>query len=137
MRTEFRILGPLAAEIDGVVVTPTSAKERTLLAILVMRCGQVVAAERLIEEVWPDLPPERGRRVLQVRIGVLRKLLKGAGAGDLLQSAAAGYVLAADPADVDVARFDALVAQGRDQMAAGNAEAAALVALRLSRALAR
>jgi DNA-binding SARP family transcriptional activator len=126
MEGVFRVLGPLEAEVDGVTVTPTAAKERTLLAILVMSGGRVIAADRLVEELWPQLPADRGRRVLHVRIAALRKLLKRAGAEGLIQSAGSGYRLAIDPATVDAGRFEALTERARDHSAAGEpAEAAA------------
>jgi DNA-binding SARP family transcriptional activator len=125
MEGVFRVLGPLEAEVDGVAVTPTSAKERTLLAVLVMSGGRLVTADRLVEELWPELPADRGRRVLHVRIAALRKLLGRAGAEGLLESAASGYRLAIDPAMVDAGQFEALIERARDHSAAGEPAAAA------------
>ena len=48
-------LGPLSGVIDGVDVTPHAEKERALLAMLVINHGRVVSADRLMEELWPDL----------------------------------------------------------------------------------
>ncbi len=75
-----RVLGPLEVLIDGVDVTPPAPKERALLGLLVIRHGRVVGADQLMEELWPTLAADRARRVLQVRVAALRKLLSTAGA---------------------------------------------------------
>ena len=44
MGIQFRVLGALEVLRDGVAVQPTSAKQRVLLAVLVVRAGEVVPA---------------------------------------------------------------------------------------------
>ncbi|MEJ7569603.1 MAG: helix-turn-helix domain-containing protein [Gaiellaceae bacterium] len=34
------------------------AKQRSLLAILLLRAGEVVSVDRLIDELWGEAPPE-------------------------------------------------------------------------------
>ena len=63
MGIQFRILGPLEVLRDGVAVQPTSAKQRVLLAVLVVRAGEVVPADTLVDAVWPERPPARRRPV--------------------------------------------------------------------------
>ncbi len=94
MYVAVRVLGPLEVVIDGVDVTPAAPKERALLALLVIRRGRVVGADRLMEELWPTLAVDRARRVLQVRVAAVRKLLGTAGAAPLLELVAPGYRLA-------------------------------------------
>jgi DNA-binding SARP family transcriptional activator len=54
---EFRILGPLEVY-DGVrAVALGGAKQRALLALLLLRRGEVVSSERLIDELWGERPP--------------------------------------------------------------------------------
>jgi DNA-binding SARP family transcriptional activator/pimeloyl-ACP methyl ester carboxylesterase len=110
----FSVLGPLAAVIDRVDVTPHAQKERALLAMLVINQGQVVSADRLMEELWPDLTVDRARRVLQVRIAAVRKMLNAADAALLLELVPPGYQLAIAPEDVDEHRFLTLVERARD-----------------------
>ena len=57
--TAVRVLGPLEVVVNGIDVTPRGPKERALLALLALRGGRVVPADRLIEELWPELSPER------------------------------------------------------------------------------
>jgi DNA-binding SARP family transcriptional activator/pimeloyl-ACP methyl ester carboxylesterase len=122
------VLGPLAVVIEGVDVTPPAPKERALLALLIINHGRVVSADRLMEELWPHLTADRARRVLQVRVGALRKMLSAANAAPLLQLVAPGYRLAVAADVVDEHRFHTLVEQARGHAeAADPARAAALL----------
>ncbi len=75
----MRVLGPLEVVVNGSDVTPRAPKERALLSLLILRGGQVVSADRLIEELWPELSVDGARHVLQVRIASIRKSLRAAG----------------------------------------------------------
>ena len=120
MDVAVRVLGPLEVLIDGVDVTPPAPKERALLGLLVVRRGRVVGADQLMEELWPTLAADRARRVLQVRVAALRKLLSTAGAAPLLELVAPGYRLAIADEDVDEYRFLELVERARSHAAAGD-----------------
>jgi DNA-binding SARP family transcriptional activator/pimeloyl-ACP methyl ester carboxylesterase len=119
------VLGPLLAVIDGVDVTPRPQKERALLALLVINYGRVVSSDRLMDELWPDLPADRARRVLQVRVGAVRKMLNTARAGSLLEHAQPGYRLAVNADDIDEHRFCTLVERARSQANKGDPAGAA------------
>jgi DNA-binding SARP family transcriptional activator/pimeloyl-ACP methyl ester carboxylesterase len=123
-----RVLGPLEVVIDGVDVTPPAPKERALLALLVIRRGRVVGADRLMEELWPALPADRAKRVLQVRVAAVRKLLGTADAAPLLELVAPGYRLAIADDVVDEHQFFELVEQARGRAAARDpAQASAML----------
>ena len=121
----FSILGPLSAVIDGVDVTPRPQKERALLALLVVNNGRVVSADRLMEELWPDLTADRARRVLQVRVAAVRKMLKAANAASLVELVAPGYQLDVEADLIDEHRFITLVERARGQANAGDPAGAA------------
>lgn len=125
MATSLRLLGPLEATIDGFAVTPRAAKERALLALLIVNHGNVVSADRLVEELWPALPVDHGRRVLQVRVAALRKILRGAKAASLLEYVPPGYRLAVAAEDVDTHQFALLVEQAHKSLQAGDSRSAA------------
>ena len=129
-----RVLGPLEVVIDGVDVTPPAPKERALLALLVIRRGRVVGADRLMEELWPALRRRPcPRRVLQVRVAAVRKLLGTADAAALLELVAPGYRLAIADEDVDEHQFFELVEQARGRAAARDpAQASAMLREALS-----
>lgn len=145
------LLGPFRVVCDGTDVTPSSTKAQALLATLAVQPGAIVPADRLVDDLWSDLTPERGRRVLQVRIAEIRKQLAAAGASPRLavQSVADGYRLAVLPDALDSVRFvrrveDAVAAGQRGELAAASTmlrealgmwRGEALAGIRCSRAL--
>ena len=72
---EFRILGPLEVLSDGQAVDLGGAKQRALLAVLLLYANHVVSRDRLIDALWEDDPPETAAKALQVYVSQLRKLL--------------------------------------------------------------
>ena len=103
------LFGELEAEHAGVLVPVRGAKQRALLALLALRPGQPVSADRLIDLLWGDGQAANPANALQAQIGQLRRTLGPAA----VVTTEAGYALDAGPEDVDVARFEHLVAQGR------------------------
>jgi predicted ATPase/DNA-binding SARP family transcriptional activator len=85
------------------------AKQRALLALLVLDANRVVSRDRLIDELWGEAPPETAVTTVQVYVSRLRKLLP---AGSL-QTRAPGYLLAVEPKAVDRHRFEGLVTEAR------------------------
>jgi DNA-binding SARP family transcriptional activator/class 3 adenylate cyclase/alpha-beta hydrolase superfamily lysophospholipase len=88
--------------------------------MLVANANRVVSADRLAEELWPEMAPDRAANNLQVRLSELRKALRSAGEEDRLVTRAPGYVLRVGAGDLDALRFDELVAAGRASLAAGD-----------------
>jgi DNA-binding SARP family transcriptional activator len=72
---EFRILGPLQVLEGGRELSLGSAKERSLLAVLLLHAGATVSRERLIEELWGEAPPATAGKALNVHVSQLRKAL--------------------------------------------------------------
>lgn len=117
---EFRILGPLEAVEHGLSLPLGAGKQRALLALLLLHRGEVVPAERLIDELWGEHAPPTAAKSVQVYVSQLRKAL-----GDgLLETRGGGYVLRLDPEQLDVDRFERLLERGRELLAAGDAHAA-------------
>lgn len=54
---EFRVLGPLEALKDGGLVPIRSAKQRVLLASLLIDANQVVPVATLVARLWGTLRP--------------------------------------------------------------------------------
>ncbi|WMI55409.1 helix-turn-helix domain-containing protein [Streptomyces rochei] len=59
----------------GVRVVPAGAKQRALLGALLVRAGQAVPAECLVEELWGGQPPVNAANALQAHVARLRRLL--------------------------------------------------------------
>lgn len=104
-------------------------KQRAVLAVLLLRRGEVVSTDRLIDELWGERPPTSAAKAVQVYISNLRKAL-----GDgVLVTRGRGYLLEAEHGQLDVDRFETLVTEGRDALAEGDAQ---LAGRRLREALA-
>ncbi|HWJ51497.1 MAG TPA: AAA family ATPase, partial [Solirubrobacteraceae bacterium] len=70
---EFRILGSLEVANGDALIPLTGAKQRGLLAILLLSANETVSSDRLIDELWSGQSPQSGRTALQVRLSQLRK----------------------------------------------------------------
>ena len=55
---EFRLLGPLEARLDDQPIALGGARQRALVALLLLRANEVVSRDRLIEDLWRDHAPE-------------------------------------------------------------------------------
>ena len=122
---QFAILGPVEVTAGGQRLGIGGARARAVLARLIVAAGQVVGAEALAGELWPDLELDRAVANLQVQVAGLRRVFRQAGAADRLVTRAAGYLLATGSGEVDAVVFDQLAGQGRALLAAGNAAGAA------------
>jgi len=105
MAAEFRVLGPVAATLDGEPVELAAAKPRGLLALLLLRRNRPVSISELVDELWADEPPETATKALQVYISQLRKAI---GAERVL-TRPPGYELRVEDGELDLDRFEALV----------------------------
>jgi DNA-binding SARP family transcriptional activator len=130
--TDFRILGPLEVIEGGQLVPLAGARQRALLAILLLHVGEALSSDRLIDELWGEEPPEAGSAALRVRISQLRRALGPA--GELLVTRPPGYALTAAPEQVDLRRFERLVEAG-DRALGNDDPAAAANSLREALAL--
>ncbi len=94
---------------------PLRPRALALLRLLVLEHDTNVHRERLIETLWPGAALDVGVRRLQVAVSSVRTALEHAGVGDLdaVRRIGDSYRLVLADADVDVARFDDLLAQAR------------------------
>ncbi|MER7394119.1 BTAD domain-containing putative transcriptional regulator [Streptomyces sp. NPDC000151] len=122
----FGVLGPLEVWTDERrPVRVPEVKVRTLLADLLAHHGQVVPADRLIEDLWGGSTfTARPTASLQAKVSQLRRALEDAEAGgrDLVTHRAPGYALEVTADTLDSGRFRTLVARAR---ATGNPRARA------------
>ena len=112
---DVRLFGQLEAADGGVALAVRGAKQRALLALLALHRGEPVSADRLIDVLWGDGQAAKPANALQAQIGQLRRTL-GAGA---IVTTEPGYALAVGPDEVNVVRFEQLVAKGRRLAEAG------------------
>jgi len=105
---EYLLLGPLEVWHDGKQIPVRGGRQRALLALLLLHANEVVSTDRLIDQLWGDQPPRAGAAALRVRVSQLRKTL-GAG-GRALETQSPGYVLKLEDEQLDLRRFECLVA---------------------------
>jgi DNA-binding SARP family transcriptional activator/ABC-type transport system substrate-binding protein len=122
---EFRILGPLEVRSGGHSLPLGGPKQRAVLALLLLGANRVVSRERLIAELWPDALGRDAEHALTLQISRLRKVLSATGEGEpRVITRSPGYVLRVEHDELDLDRYERLVADGRAAFAAGNAETA-------------
>lgn len=114
-------LGPLEVRDGARVVEVPGRRLRALLARLAVDVGRPVPVGALSAAVWAGAEPADPVNALQSLVSRLRRTL---GAGVTVAQVPGGYVLRADPADVDGERFARLVERGHDELAAGSPAAA-------------
>jgi DNA-binding SARP family transcriptional activator/tetratricopeptide (TPR) repeat protein len=125
---EFRVLGPTELWSAGLQCDLGSARERRVLAILLLMPRTIVPAEALIDRLWDTRPPPKARESLSVYIARLRASLRQV-AGDSIRLAgrASGYVLDVDPESVDLHQFRRLRRQADALIASGDYDRAAVL----------
>jgi DNA-binding SARP family transcriptional activator len=122
----FRLLGPLEIRAGEDWRGIGAPKWRSVLAALLIKAGQIVPADVLINEVWQgqDAPPAKAGNLISIYVLRLRRLL-GDTDSTLLVTRAPGYLLRLAPGDTDAQVFEALVREGGRAYAAGHPEQAA------------
>ena len=126
----LRVLGPLEVGGPDGAIPLGGARSRALLSALAIRRGSACTTDELIDAVWGEAPPASASKLLQIYVSRLRKVLPT----DLrIVTTPTGYALEIGPADLDAARFEAWLGEGRVALEAANP---ALAASTLTRALA-
>jgi predicted ATPase/DNA-binding SARP family transcriptional activator len=122
-RIEFRLLGAFEVAAGGRTLEIGSAKQRRLLALLAVNLNRPVPVDIILDVLWPDGPPVSAQSTLQSLVSRVRVELAGGDARLRLQET--GYVLEADPGQVDARRFGDRASEGRDAGARRDFERAA------------
>jgi predicted ATPase/DNA-binding SARP family transcriptional activator len=117
---EFRLLGPLEVCREGRLLPLGGAKQRALLACLLIHANQAVSTDRLIDDLWGDKAPDTAANTLHVYVANLRKALqpgrpRGA-RSELLLTRPPGYLLRVSDDEYDALRFERLVEEGRQSL---------------------
>ncbi|MFG3599813.1 BTAD domain-containing putative transcriptional regulator [Micromonospora chersina] len=125
--TTFGVLGPLVAAGERGPVALKGARQRAVLARLLVARGRVVPVDRLVDDLWPE-PPDGAVGAVRTFVADLRRALEPdrppRQPARLLVTAPPGYALAAAPEAVDAGRFDAAVTAAGELLAAGRADPA-------------
>src|SRR3954447_6689188 len=141
---DFRILGHLEVSNEGDPVRLGGSKQRALLAMLLLHANEPVSVDTLVDGLWSDDPHESAAKNIQVQISRLRRALEGdqrpegpnGTASSVVQTRPHSYLICVESEQLDLQRFERLVEEGSEDLAAGaplGAEAKLLEALKLWR----
>ncbi|WP_165521917.1 AfsR/SARP family transcriptional regulator [Micromonospora zingiberis] len=118
----FEVLGPVRVRRDGIEVDLGPAQQHMVLALLLARAGQPVTLAEFVDLLWGEHPPPTAVNVVHRHVGAVRRVLEPAlpprSAGRVVGSAGE-YRLRVAADELDLTRFRALVARGRDLAAQG------------------
>jgi predicted ATPase/DNA-binding SARP family transcriptional activator len=116
----FALLGPLRVLRDGQPMVLGGARQRAVLARLLVDPDRVVSVSALAEAVWREAVPRGYATTLQTYVFHLREVLEPdrvhGTMAQVLVTEAGGYRLAARNDQIDAARFEELVADGRQSL---------------------
>ena len=116
-RMDFRILGPLEVSRGHAPLHMAGGKQRALLAILLLNANRTVAREQIIDALWAEDVPDSAQKMVQIHVSQLRKALPE----PRLHTRAPGYLLQVGKDELDLTRFERVVADAREALAEGDA----------------
>ena len=116
---QFGVLGPIEVTGPSGVVDLGGARQRRLLAALLLHAGEVASTDRVLDIVFDGVPPSGASTTIRSYIARLRKALGDAdpAAGDLITTEQGGYRLRIDVDTIDATRFEATIDTARHQLA--------------------
>ena len=117
---EFLVLGPLEVRDGASPLPPGGAKQRALLATLLLHRGQVVATDALVDALWGGRPPNTAPTALHGLVSSLRKLL----GPELIVTQPPGYLVRLGSHRLDLDRFEVLAQAGLRALERGDASKA-------------
>ncbi len=110
---EFGLLGPLLVQSGEILVPVPAARQRVLLAALLLGVNQVVSLDELVDTLWQGRPPPTARVTVQNYVKRLRGVLGDTG-HSRIATRSGGYLIRAGAEELDITRFGALQGQARD-----------------------
>lgn len=118
---QFSVLGPLEVTDGRGPVALGSPKQRRLLAALLVRTGETVSVDALVEAIWSQSPPRSAAKTLQGYVVHLRQALSTSAQhgepGAVIVTMPSGYRLDLVAHALDSVRFTSLVGKGRHAVA--------------------
>ncbi|MFD5270292.1 BTAD domain-containing putative transcriptional regulator [Streptomyces sp. NPDC058335] len=112
----FAVLGPVRVRRGNTELEPGAPQERAFLALLLVKAGQPVSMDEIVDTLWGTDPPRSAVNVVRRHVGSLRRLLEPglpARAEGRLVRDAGGYRLVTDGDSLDLVRFRALREAGQ------------------------
>jgi DNA-binding SARP family transcriptional activator len=120
---DYRILGPIEVFDGERQLSLGGARQRAVLALLLLHGNETITRDAMVDELWRDDPPPTAFKVVQNCVSNLRKEL--AGGAETLRTVGGAYTLVVEPGELDRDRFERLLGEGRAALAAGDSADAA------------
>lgn len=115
---DFRILGPLEVWDGDRQLELGGPKRRAVLALLLLHANEVIAVDRLADQLWGERAPRNATAAIHTHVSRLRKEL----GPEIIARRSSGYVLCAEPGALDLERFERLITGAEDLPARERAE---------------
>ncbi len=103
MAVEFLILGPLELRHEGHPIELGGTRRRALVAALLLRAGELVSPDWLIQALWGEEAAPSAANALQAHVSRVRRDLGPL--ADRLRTEPGGYRLVVEPGELDAQRF--------------------------------
>ncbi len=115
---EFGVLGPVQVTGPAGAIDIGGARQRRLLAALLLHAGEVTSTDRVLDIVFDGVPPAGATTTIRSYVARLRKALSEADptADELIETAQGGYSLRIDTDAIDATRFEASIETARRQL---------------------
>ena len=109
----FCLLGSVGLHARGHAVPLGGARQRALLALLLLNANRVLSRDAIVDALWGSEPPAGAGHALETAISRLRKTLRQGGVRAQVVTRGTGYSLELSEDDLDLTRFEELAAQAR------------------------
>jgi DNA-binding SARP family transcriptional activator len=108
MRASFGLLGPLLVmDLNGMAISIPQAKQRVIMAALLLNANETVSTTQLMSSLWENEPPPNGMAAIRTYVARLRRTLGQVGAR--LVSRPAGYAIEVrEAAEFDLSTLEQL-----------------------------
>ena len=108
---EFHALGGLSISADGHELGIGGARQRRLVAMLLIHRGAVVSVDRLADAVFAGEPTPAASTTLRSYVARIRRVLDGGDGAAAVVTKAPGYELRLPANGFDVARFERVLGE--------------------------
>ncbi|HEU4423002.1 MAG TPA: BTAD domain-containing putative transcriptional regulator [Pilimelia sp.] len=111
----FAVLGPVRAYRAGAEIDLGPAKQRAVLAMLLLGANRPVARDEIIDGVWGERVPRSATNLVATYVARLRRVIdpRRRSGWTVLTSTTAGYRLRLRPEQLDLEVFERLVSAAR------------------------
>ena len=114
----FKILGPLEIRVNEQEIPLNGARQRAVMAGLLLEANRVIPTNRLIKLLWDTQPPATAKEQVQNVVSAVRRTLeRWSPLAGTVVTRPSGYMAVAPTDQLDAARFQELSAQARATVA--------------------